>query len=248
MRKSKYLIINSFYFDFNNDLTYIINVGKLFKNQTVLDLERFNDLKIIKFNVFSENQIKHLRLPKNIEIIGDWAFANNKIEILDLSYCINLKNIEEYAFKENQIKHLKLPNNIEEIKFSTFKINQIETLNLSNCIKLKNTEDTAFCKNQIKHLKLPKNIKKIGWSAFMNNQIQILDLSNYTKLKHIVFNAFFKNPLNEIKILGNINIDYYDYSEYKEDLWTKFAKYYNENNKKEGDYKLENNKWQWYPL
>jgi hypothetical protein len=202
MRKSKYLIINSFYFDFNNDLTYIINVGKLFKNQTVLDLERFNDLKIIKFNVFSENQIKHLRLPKNIEIIGDWAFANNKIEILDLS----------------------------------------------NCIKLKNTGDTAFYKNQIKRLKLHTNIELIDCNSFLKNQIESLDLSNYTKLKHIVFNAFFKNPLNEIKILGNINIDYYDYSEYKEDLWTKFAKYYNENNKKEGDYKLENNKWQWYPL
>jgi len=202
MRKSKYLIINSFYFDFNNDLTDIINVKKLFKNQTVLDLERFNDLKIIKFNVFSENQIKHLRLPKNIEIIGDWAFANNKIEILDLS----------------------------------------------NCIKLKNTGDTAFYKNQIKRLKLHTNIELIDCNSFLKNQIESLDLSNYTKLKHIVFNAFFKNPLNEIKILGNINIDYYDYSEYKEDLWTKFAKYYNENNKKEGDYKLENNKWQWYPL
>ena len=202
MRKSKYLIINSFYFDFNDDLTDIIYVEKLFKNQTVLDLERFNDLKIIKFNVFSENQIKHLRLPKNIEIIGDWAFANNKIEILDLS----------------------------------------------NCIKLKNTGDTAFYKNQIKRLKLHTNIELIDCNSFLKNQIESLDLSNYTKLKHIVFNAFFKNPLNEIKILGNINIDYYDYSEYKEDLWTKFAKYYNENNKKEGDYKLENNKWQWYPL
>ena len=248
MRKSKYLIINSFYFDFNNDLTDIINVKKLFKNQTVLDLERFNDLKIIKFNVFSENQIKHLRLPKNIEIIGDWAFANNKIEILDLSYCINLKNIEEYAFKENQIKHLKLPNNIEEIKLSTFMINQIETLNLSNCIKLKNIREAAFRENQIKHLKLPKNIEKIEWCAFMNNQIQILDLSNCIKLKHIVFDAFSSNPLNEIKILDNVLLEYDEYFYFLKDPWNTFTKYYNDNKMKSGDYKYNNNEWKWYPL
>ena len=82
----------------------------------------------------------------------------------------------------------------------------------------------------------------------MNNQIQILDLSNCIKLKNIEKHAFAENPLNEIKILDNINVDYYNYTDYKDDLWNKFAKYYNDNNKKEGDYKLENNKWQWYPL
>ena len=245
VRKSKYLILSEFYFYFNDDLTEITNVKELFENQNILDLERFNDLKIIKFNVFSENQIKHLRLPKNIEIIGDWAFANNKIEILDLSYCINLKNIEEYAFKENQIKHLKLPNNIEEIKWAAFLKNQIKILDLSNCIKLKNIREAAFRENQIKHLKLPKNIEKIEWCAFMNNQIQILDLSNCIKLKHIVFDAFSSNPLNEIKILGDIELKY-DLDDHN--IWNRFVKYYNKNNKKSGDYKLENNKWQWYPL
>ena len=38
MRKSDYLILNSFYFDFNNDLTKITNVKKLFKKQNILDL------------------------------------------------------------------------------------------------------------------------------------------------------------------------------------------------------------------
>ena len=156
MRKSKYLIINSFYFDFNNDLTDIINVKKLFKNQTVLDLERFNDLKIIKFNVFSENQIKHLRLPKNIEIIGEWAFENNKIEILDLSNCNNLNEIDLYAFSNN--------------------------------------------------------------------------------------------PLQEIKILNKIIVSCSYSQNLSYDAWDKFAKYYNDNNKKEGNYKLENNEWKWYPL
>jgi len=52
--------------------------------------------------------------------------------------------------------------------------------------------------------------------------------------------------LKKIKILDNINIIYDN--KLKGDAWNEFAKYYNDNNKKEGDYKLEDNIWKWYPL
>jgi len=157
-----------------------------------------------------------------------------------------IKNIRAGDFTENQIKHLKLPKNIEEIYSYAFKNNQIESLDLSNCINLNIINEWAFKSNQIKQLKLPKNIEIIEYSAFENNQIEILDLSNCIKLKHIVFDAFSSNPLNEIKILDNIEIGYDKKN--MDDLWNNFTKYYNDNNKKAGDYKLENNKWKWYPL
>ena len=100
MRKSKYLIINSFYFDFNNDLTDIINVKKLFKNQTVLDLFRFDKITIIK-KINYENNINFIYLPQSIEIIDDESFESNQIKILDLSNCINLKIIKFWAFRNN---------------------------------------------------------------------------------------------------------------------------------------------------
>jgi hypothetical protein len=84
--------------------------------------------------------------------------------------------------------------------------------------------------------------------AFKNNKIEMLDLSNCTNLKPIVSNAFAENPLNEIKILDNINVDYYNYTDYKDDLWSKFIKYYKNNNNKSGDYKYKDDKWKWYPL
>ena len=245
MRKSKYLILSGIYFNFDDDLTDIINVKKLFKNQNILDLFRFDKITIIK-KINYENNINFIYLPQNIEIINEDVFANNKIEILDLSNCIKLKNIENWSFWNNQIKQLKLPDNIEEIKWSAFLKNQIKILDLSNCIKLKNIREAAFRENQIKHLKLPKNIEKIEWCAFMNNQIQILDLSNCIKLKHIVFDAFSSNPLNEIKILDNIEIGYDKKN--IDDLWNKFSKYYNDNKMKSGDYKYNNNEWKWYPL
>ena len=200
MIKSNYLILSGLYFDFNDDLTEITNVKELFKKQNILDLHRFDILKNIERFAFKENQIKHLKLPQNIEIIDNYSFNKNQIQILDLSNCINLKNIERFAFKENQIKHLKLPNNIEEIE----------------------------------------------WSAFIYNQIEILDLSNCIKLKKIKWCAFSINPLKEIKILGNIEIEYEDY--YKKDMWNEFVIYYNDTDKKSGDYKLENDEWKWYPL
>jgi len=100
--------------------------------------------------------------------------------------------------------------------------------------------------NSIKQLKLPKNIEILGNFAFYNNQIEILDLSNCKKLNEIRLNNFSDNLLKEIKILDDIMIEYNN--DYKNDLWNRFVEYYNNNKKKSGDYKLENDEWQWYPL
>ena len=199
MRKSKYLILNSFYFKFDTKLSKIISVNKSFNEQNILDLKRFNNMNFIQNYIFAKLKLNFIFLPKNIEKIEYCAFYSNQIKILDLSNCIKLKNIELGAFEENQIKQLKLPENIEIIDEFAFYSNQIKILDLSNCIKLKNIE------------------------------------------KH----AFSDNPLNEIKILDDITIEY---NNDKDDIWNTFAKYYNDNNKKAGDYKLENNKWKWYPL
>ena len=198
MRKSKYLILNSFYFKFDTKLSKIISVNKSFNEQNILDLKRFNNMNFIQKYIFAKLKLNFIFLPKNIEKIEYCAFYSNQIKILDLS----------------------------------------------NCIKLKNIREAAFRKNQIKILILPKNIEKIGSEAFRCNQIEILDLLHYIKLKEIHEYAFFENPLKEIKILNDIMLNY----DNSNDLWNTFVKYYNDNNKKAGDYKLENNEWKWYPL
>ena len=154
MRKSKYLVLSLFYFKFDTKLSKIIEINELFKNQNILDLFRFDNLKNIKENQFEYYNLNFIYLPQNIEIIKNYAFDNNQIKILDLSNCIKLKNIGNCAFEEN--------------------------------------------------------------------------------------------PLKKIKILNNIKIIYGDYN--KIDDWNNFIKYYDDNGKKSGDYKLENNQWQWYPL
>ena len=196
-----------------------------------------------------ENNEVNLRgiIFKNIEEIECYAFANNQIKILDLSNCIKLKNIEQGAFEENQIKQLKLPDSIKLINDSAFSSNKIEILDISNCTNLNNIKFGVMRYNKIKQLKLPKNIMTIEENAFEANEIEILDLLEYNQLKNIFLYAFSSNPIKEVKILDNIKIEY-DIDYYKNDMWNNFAKYYKKNKKKSGDYKLENNKWQWYPL
>jgi hypothetical protein len=151
-----------------------------------------------------------------------------------------------WSFFKNQIKQLKLPKNIEIIEGDSFDDNQIERLDLSNYINLRIIKSGVFSYNQIKQLRLLDNIEKIEESTFENNKISVLDLLEYNKLKNIYKYAFSNNPLEEIKILGNIEIGYDKKN--IDDLWNKFAKYYNKNGKKSGDYKYIDNKWQWYPL
>ncbi len=186
MKKSKYLILSGLYFDFNDDLSEITNVKELFKNQNILDIFRFDKIKIIIEEEFSKHEnINFIYLPVSIEKIDKYSFWNCKIQILDLSNCINLKNIERSVFYENQIKYFKLPQTIENINNFAFSINQIEILDLSNCIKLKNIDDASFCNNQIKHIKFPPNIELIRLDSFIFNQIEILDLTECKLLKEI---------------------------------------------------------------
>jgi len=74
MRKSKYLILSEFYFDFNDDLTEITNVKELFENQNIIDLFRFNNIKSIRKNDFLNYSSTFIYLPVSIEKIDVCVF------------------------------------------------------------------------------------------------------------------------------------------------------------------------------
>jgi len=117
---------------------------------------------------------------------------------------------------------------------------------MSNCTKLTELSESLFRNNKLRSVKLPPNLKSISDNCFDHNLISYIDLSNYSKLSIIGYDAFLDNPLEEIKIQYNITMKYNHIV--KNDKWNEFTKYYNETNKRVGDYKYENNKWNWYPL
>jgi len=272
MRKSKYLVLNNFYFNFNDDLTEIKEIKVLFKKQNIIDLERFNKINKISNYIFENMYINFAFLPneifkiENLSFLGsdllyinflnllqlkkidNMSIGSNKLNILDLSNCSLLEEILFAAFSNNQIKKLKLPKNIKYIGEKAFSNNQIKILDISNCLYLKKIENGVFLENKIQYLKLNKTIEIIEEEVFKSNNIEYLDLSSYKYLNKINNLAFSRNPLQEIKILDNINVGTSYSPSFETDKWNTFTKYYNDNNKKAGDYKLENNKWKWYPL
>jgi len=233
------------YIKFPSNLIKIDEYSFIDNEIKYLDLSKCSKLKNIPYQCFYSNPIKKIKLPKYLENIEGECFFENEIEILDLSNCTKLKKILGDAFHSNKIKNIKLSPSIENIEDCSFDDNKIESLDLSICNKITTIYENSFSNNNISDLKLPINVKNIEYSAFNYNQIEFLNLSNCKKLKYINYYAFSDNPLKEIKILDNIKIEY-DYSKY--DSWNEFAKYYNDNNRKSGDYKLENDEWQWYPL
>jgi len=204
MKKSKYLILNSFYFDFNDELTEILKVKKSFKNQNMLDLFKFDKIKIIKENQFQFELLNFIYLPQNIKIIEESAFGDNEIKILDLSPYMSLKIIKKFSFEGNKIKELKLPQNIEIIEKISFASNtKIYSIDLSQCKNLKNINN-AFKNIELNILKISPYIETINESAFSLNRIEILDLSQCEKLKTIDDNAFMSCDIKHLKLPKNI--------------------------------------------
>lgn len=90
--------------------------SKVFKDG-LLNLTKFKNLKYIEANAFANKNINQIKLPKSIKLISSLAFANNQITNLDLSENVNLEVIEDYAFANNPLdfKKVKMPNSIKSI-------------------------------------------------------------------------------------------------------------------------------------
>jgi len=104
------------------------------------------------------NQINLLKLPNNIELIGESVFRYNQIKRLDLSNCIKLGSIDEHAFSDNQIEFLILSNYIGEIDAYAFSNNHIKILDFSNCERLIKIHFNAFLNNPLIEIKILSNV------------------------------------------------------------------------------------------
>ena len=99
------LILPNIYNKIDNKEFMYIQIEKL-------DLSKNTNLTNIGKYAFATCNIKELKLPKDIETIGPFAFSNNQIEILDFSKYLNLKKIGAYAFSVNPLKEIKILGNI----------------------------------------------------------------------------------------------------------------------------------------
>jgi len=106
-------------------------------------------------------------LGKNLNYIGQNAFANNALTSLTLQGATWI-NIKAGAFKNNELTNVEL-NGAVQIEQDAFKGNQLTTLVLPDTVNAIGA--SAFENNQLTDLTLSAALESIGTSAFANNQI-----------------------------------------------------------------------------
>ncbi|EFK93776.1 putative cell wall binding repeat 2 [Finegoldia magna ACS-171-V-Col3] len=128
------------------------------------------------------SNIKSVNLPNTITKISDYAFAHLRLKTIKLPD--NLEFLGEQVFFDNQIEgKLILPKNLTNLGERSFKSNQITELEF-NCEKLEIIKEQAFEDNKIKQAKLPDSVKKIEIGAFNGN----LGDENYA-MKVVLFSS-----------------------------------------------------------
>ena len=113
------------------------------------------------------SNIKSVNLPNSIIKISDYAFSDLSLKTIKLPD--NLEFLGDQVFFYNQIEgKLILPKNLTNLGERSFKSNQITELEF-NCEKLEIIKEQAFEDNKIKQAKLPDSVKKIEIGAFNGN-------------------------------------------------------------------------------
>ena len=146
-------------------------IKKLGEDFGQLDIESVEIPKVYTYigqDAFRGNSnIKSVNLPNTITKISDYAFAHLRLKTIKLPD--NLEFLGEQVFFDNQIEgKLILPKNLTNLGERSFKSNQITELEF-NCEKLEIIKEQAFEDNKIKQAKLPDSVKKIEIGAFNGN-------------------------------------------------------------------------------
>ena len=146
----------------------IKKLGEDFHQLDIESVEIPEGYTYIGQDAFEENSnIKSVNLPKTITKISDYAFAHLSLKTIKLPD--NLEFLGDQVFFDNQIEgKLILPKNLTNLGERAFKSNQITELEF-NCEKLEIIKEQAFQDNKIKQVKLPDSVKKIEVGAFSGN-------------------------------------------------------------------------------
>ena len=146
----------------------IKKLGEDFHQLDIESVEIPEGYTYIGQDAFEENSnIKSVNLPKTITKISDYAFAHLSLKTIKLPD--NLEFLGDQVFFDNQIEgKLILPKNLTNLGERAFKSNQITELEF-NCEKLEIIKEQAFQDNKIKQVKLPNSVKKIEIGAFNGN-------------------------------------------------------------------------------
>lgn len=138
-----------------------------------------------------------IKLWKDIEIVGEYAFRNCKI-IDFIEIPSNIKEIKYGAFFATPIRNIQFNEGLNKIgEFAFSNCYNLEKIALPNSLEI--IEEDTFKGSSVKEISFGNNIKVIGDSAFENcDQLKNVEFPN--SLKKIKQKAFLGASINDVKL------------------------------------------------
>lgn len=166
-------------FDVNIDNLFIPkNINKIhsyaFEGFNIKEIPTWGEVEVIGESAFAFNKITTLHLPPTLRALGLFAFKCNRISEVTLSS--QLKEIYYGTFSENRINTLRIPEGIEEVSTGAFYDNYIRELYLPS--SLRRIGSGAFEKNRLSQVFFEEGVLSIDAKAFKDNNLRSVILPN----------------------------------------------------------------------
>lgn len=121
------------------------------------------NLESIGEHAFAGSSFKSVILPNTLKSIGERAFAESSIQSIDIPDSVT--DIGKAAFSYSDIRTCKMSSNVKTIPEQMFENSKLETITLKE--GLESIEYAAFSDcAQLKRLEIPSSVKRIGKYAF----------------------------------------------------------------------------------
>jgi hypothetical protein len=187
--------------DDEEDLEKFASYASKPENDKMLQFFRFGDsIEKVPQNLFRYVRLRNCYLGKNIQTIGEYAFACNFMKTIEMPDSV--ENIEEGAFANcYQLKIAKLGNSLKTIGESAFEECPLEFIKISNSVESIGKNAFRYC-SHMKEAELGYSLKTIGESAFERCPINYIIIPN--SVESIEKSAFERCNLNRVILGANV--------------------------------------------
>lgn len=134
--------------------------GKKIKNP-LKSLVLPEGLEKTEYMCFQCNDIKEIKIPKSLKILGERTFYGNKqLNKVDFNDTVNLEEIGPESLQDTNIEEIIIPECVKKIGIGAFKGTPLKKIQLPESLEEIGGQAFALC--MLEEFTVPKDCKKIG--------------------------------------------------------------------------------------